>query len=162
MRTTFKLIGIWPFESLSKTELSPLLYLCEMLGVVKESAQTLKWIYYGISSYTCRAEKSLAKSKAGKAGIFFKPKGTQASAGLTHVGKLWEECEKPVLSWEPECRLGSLYRAEDVHSNGPIQLVSNRALSEKSCFRRGWCCGGDMALESDFECDLAVVDLDAE
>ena len=43
---------------------------------------------------------SLAKSKAGKAGTFFKPKGTQAS-GLTHVGIPWEEGEKPVLSWEP-------------------------------------------------------------
>ena len=86
--------------SQSKNELSPPLYLCEMLGVVNEGAQTLKWIYYGISSYTSRGERSLAKGKAGKAGTFFKPSGSQAF-GLTHVGKSWNKCEKPVLSWEP-------------------------------------------------------------
>ena len=144
---------------LSNNELSPPLYLCEMLGVVKESAQTLKWIYYGISSYTKRADLSLAKVKAGKSGTFFKPTGTQAS-GLTHVALPWEEGARPVLSWEPvvwdHCTEPKTCIPAAQYQQLVTVLSARQAALEEDD-------GGDLALESDLECDfLAVVDSDNE
>jgi hypothetical protein len=85
---------------LNKTDLSPPLYLCEMLRVVDEKKQILEWMHYGVNEYSRKKDKMLAKTKASKSAAFLKPRGAQQKA-LTVLAKPWDECEKPVIGWEP-------------------------------------------------------------
>lgn len=86
---------------LNQTDLSPPLYLCEMLRVVDDNKQTLEWMHYGVNEYSRKNDKMLAKTKAAKVHAFLKPRGAQQKAQLTHIAKPWDDCEKPVLGWEP-------------------------------------------------------------
>jgi hypothetical protein len=85
---------------LTKDRMSPLLMLCEMMGVADEAKKQLKWLYYGVSKFSNKVQRMVTPLAASKTSAFLKPVGVQIR-DLSHTAEPWEQSEKPILSWDP-------------------------------------------------------------
>lgn len=87
----------------SPLQLSPPLVLCEMIDVHNEISKTLTWLYYGVDKYSNKKEMTMTSKKAAHRSAFLKPSAAHRN-DCKQISKPWDhkDCEKPVLSWEPE------------------------------------------------------------